>query len=307
MSAKVPRRLLEGVHLLPEPSLMSRVTLALVALVGVLAGALGYSTLNRPQPQTDTVAIQAMIDDALTQFAAKQPAPAPAAEVAQIDADTINPLIESYLLSDPKILQRMSVALDTTLKAESEAQASTAIASMQGLIYNDPGQVVLGNPEGDVTLVEFFDYNCGYCRGSLSDTDTLLKNDKNIRYVLKEFPILGPDSVAASKVSDAFRKLAPEKYAEFSHTILASKDRASEDSVIEVATSLGVSEDALRKEMASSPNADTVKATYQLATDLGVTGTPAYVIGNEAISGAIGLDALTAKVANVRACGKTSC
>src|SRR5215217_7372461 len=100
---------------------MSRVTLALVALVGILAGALGYSVVNKPAPQTDSVAVQAMIEEALTAYDAKRIAeePAiPAQDVAALDADTINPLIESYLMSDPKILQRMSVALDTTLQAE---------------------------------------------------------------------------------------------------------------------------------------------------------------------------------------------
>ena len=124
---------------------------------------------------------------------------------------------------------------------------------------------------------------------------------------LDTFRILGPDSVAASRVSDAFRKLAPEKYAQFHHTLLGSDGRASEDSAIEVATSLGVTEAAIRAEMAKSPNNDMIKATYQLATDLNVTGTPAYIIGNETISGAIGLEAIQQKIANVRSCGKTTC
>jgi protein-disulfide isomerase len=215
--------------------------------------------------------------------------------------------IKEYLISHPEVMLDVQAALEKKQDEQRGSQSDKVITDNKDAIFNGKSDVNIGNAKGDVTVVEFFDYNCGYCRGSLSDTDALLKNDKNIRYVLKEFPILGPDSVAASRVSDAFRKLAPEKYADFSHTILASKTKASEDSVIDVAGTFGVSEEALRKEMAASPNTDTVKATYQLATDLGVTGTPAYVIGNEAISGAIGLDALNEKIANVRACGKTTC
>jgi protein-disulfide isomerase len=215
--------------------------------------------------------------------------------------------IKEYLISHPEVMLDVQAALEKKQDEQRVSQSNKVISDNKDAIFNGKSDVNIGNAKGDVTVVEFFDYNCGYCRGSLSDTDTLLKTDKNIRYVLKEFPILGPDSVAASRVSDAFRKLAPEKYAAFSHTILASKSKASEDSVIEVAGTFGVGEAALRKEMAASPNTDTVKATYQLATDLGVTGTPAYVIGNEAISGAIGLDALNEKIANVRACGKTTC
>lgn len=230
-----------------------------------------------------------------------------AAAMDEAQKKEMGDFIKDYLISHPEVMLDVQAALEKKQAEQQASQSNKAISDNKEQIFNSASDVTIGNPKGDVTVVEFFDYNCGYCRGSLGDTDTLLKTDKNIRYVLKEFPILGPDSVAASKVSDAFRKLAPEKYAAFSHTILASKDRASEDSVIDVATSLGVSEAALRKEMASSPNTDTVKATYQLATDLGVTGTPAYVIGNEAVSGAIGLDALREKVANVRACGKTTC
>lgn len=127
---------------------MSRVTLALVALAGILAGALGYAVVNRPAPQTDAVAVQALIDEAISAYDARRLAEASLApqDVAGIDPETLNPMIESFLMSDPKILQRMSVALDTTLQAEEREQATTAIASMRDAIFNDPAQVVLGNP-----------------------------------------------------------------------------------------------------------------------------------------------------------------
>jgi protein-disulfide isomerase len=135
----------------------------------------------------------------------------------------------------------------------------------------------------------------------------LLKKDKNVRFVLKEFPILGPDSVAAHRVADAFRRIAPEKYSDFHVALLGSDGRASEDTAIQVASSLGVSEDKIRAEMKKSPNDDIVQATYQLAANLGISGTPSYVIGNEMVPGAVGIDDLEAKVKNMRACGKTSC
>src|SRR5687767_1199957 len=116
---------------------MSRVTLALVALVGILAGAFGYSALNRPAPQTDVRAVQALIDEAISAYDAKQDMDASSVpqDVAAIDPAVLNPLIESYLMSDPKILQRMSVALDTTIQAEERSQATTAIASMREAIF----------------------------------------------------------------------------------------------------------------------------------------------------------------------------
>lgn len=237
-------------------------------------------------------------------LAFSQPA---AAAMDEAQKKEMGDFIKDYLISHPELMLDVQAALEKKQAEQQADQSNKVISENKAAIFDSTSDVNIGNAKGDVTVVEFFDYNCGYCRHALSDTDTLLKNDKNIRYVLKEFPILGPDSVAASKVSDAFRKLAPDKYPQFSHALLSSDGRATEDTAIEIAGNYGVKEDALRKEMAASPNTDTIKATYQLATDLGVTGTPAYVIGNEAVSGAIGLDALKEKVANVRACGKTSC
>jgi protein-disulfide isomerase len=231
----------------------------------------------------------------------------PAAALDDQQKQEFGDFIKEYLISHPEVMLDVQAALDKKQEEARLIQSNKAISDNKSTIFNAKYDVTIGNPKGDVTVVEFFDYNCGYCRHALSDMDTLLKNDKNIRFVLKEFPILGPESVAASKVSDAFRKLAPEKYAEFHHTLLGSDGRATEDSAIEVATNLGVSESAIRAEMAKSPNDASVKETYQLATTLGLTGTPSYIIGNEAVSGAIGLDALKEKVDNVRACGKTAC
>jgi protein-disulfide isomerase len=231
----------------------------------------------------------------------------PAAALDDQQKKEFGDFIKEYLIAHPEVMLDVQAALDKKQEEARLEQSNKAISGNKDLIFNAKYDMTIGNPKGDVTVVEFFDYNCGYCRHALSDMDTLLKNDKNIRFVLKEFPILGPESVAASKVSDAFRKLAPEKYAEFHHTLLGSDGRATEDSAMEVATSLGVSESAIRQEMAKSPDDASVKETYQLATNLGLTGTPSYVIGNEAVSGAIGLDALKEKVDNVRACGKTTC
>ncbi|AYG58835.1 DsbA family protein [Rhizobium jaguaris] len=231
----------------------------------------------------------------------------PAAALDDQQKKEFGEFIKEYLVEHPEVLLDAQAALEKKQDEQRLAQSAQAVAQNKDAIFNSKDDVTIGNPKGNVTVVEFFDYNCTYCRHALPDMDALLKQDPNVRFVLKEFPILGPDSVAASRVSDAFRKLAPDKYAEFHHTLLGTDGRASEDSAIEVATSLGVSEAAIRAEMAKSPNNDSVKATYQLATDLNVTGTPAYVIGDEAISGAIGLQAIQQKIANVRSCGKTTC
>jgi len=231
----------------------------------------------------------------------------PAAALDDQQKKEFGEFIKEYLVEHPEVLLDAQAALEKKQDAARLAQSSQAVTQNKDAIFNSKNDVAIGNPKGDITVVEFFDYNCTYCRHALGDMDTLLKQDTNVRFVLKEFPILGPDSVAASRVSDAVRKLAPEKYAAFHRALLGSGGRAAEDSAIEVAGSLGVSEAAIRAEMAKSPNTASVKATYQLATDLNVTGTPAYIIGNETISGAIGLEAIQQKISNVRSCGKTTC
>ena len=287
---------------------MSRVTLALVAVAGILAGALGYSMVNRPAPQTDTAAVQALIDEAISAYDTRRVAEAVAApqDVATIDAETLNPMIESYLMSDPKILQRMSVALDTTLQAEEREQATTAIASMQDAIFNDPDQVVLGNPDGDVTLVEFFDYNCGYCRAAVPDMAALLAEDPNLRIVLKEFPILSNESIDAARVAVLVGK-ADVDYWTFHETLFTSRSQVDKQVALAAAADLGLSPVALELDMGTDVVAKAIQTSYEIARALNITGTPTYIIGNEIIPGAIGIDELRSRIANMRACGETQC
>jgi protein-disulfide isomerase len=286
---------------------MSRVTLALVALVGILAGALFYSAFNRPQASIDSQQVQALIDQALSDYDARRPAePAQPQQQAAIDPATLNPLIETYLMNDPKILQRMSAALDTTLQAEERAQAGTAIASMRDAIFNDPGQVVLGNPEGDVTLVEFFDYNCGYCRSALPDMATLLAEDPNLRVVLKEFPILSNESIDAARVAVLVGQ-ADVDYWTFHETLFTARGQVDKKAALAAAADLGLSPVALELDMGTEVVARKIQTSYEIAKALNITGTPTYIIGNAIIPGAIGIDELRRRIANMRACGEAEC
>ena len=286
---------------------MSRVTLVLVALAGALAGALGYSFFAHPAAP-DKIAVQAMIDEAISSYDAKiassisRPTPVAAA----IDAKTINPLIEAYLMSDPKILQRMSVALDTTLQAEERSAATTAIASMREAIFNDPKQVVLGNPEGDVTLVEFFDYNCGYCRAALPDMAALLAEDPNLRVVLKEFPILSNESIDAARVAVLVGD-ADVDYWSFHEALFTSRGQVDKQVALAAAAELGLSAVSLELDMGTEAVSQSIQSSYEIAKELNITGTPTYIIGNEIIPGAIGIDELRSRIANMRACGETQC
>ena len=219
----------------------------------------------------------------------------------------IGEFIKEYLVANPEILLEAQKALKQKQADEQMQQAQAAITDNEKAIFQSPYDVTLGNPNGDVTIVEFYDYNCGYCKRALSDMETILEKDKNVRFVLKELPILGPDSMAAHKVSTAFRAIAPEKYGEFHRALLGGEDRANEETALAVATTLGISEADLRKKMDENTQDDAVKQVYTLANSLGITGTPSYVVGKEAVYGAVGAEEIETKITNVRTCGKTVC
>ncbi len=215
--------------------------------------------------------------------------------------------IREYLIQNPEVMIEVQNALEAKQQAQRSDQSTKAVAAYKDAIFSSPSDVVLGNPKGDVTVVEFFDYNCGYCKRAMDDMDKILAKDKNVRFVLKEFPILGPDSLAAHKVANAVRLIAPDKYAEFHRELLVGQEHASEETAISVATELGIDEAGIRKSMQEEPNDNIVRQAYQLANAIGITGTPTYIVGDEAVFGAVGVEEIEQKVGNVRSCGKASC
>lgn len=219
----------------------------------------------------------------------------------------IGEIVKQYLIENPEVMVEVQQALQKKQEEARLAQAKTAVEQNREEIFNAPTDYVMGNPNGKITIVEFYDYNCGYCKRAIGDMDAIIKNNSEVRFVLKDFPILGPDSLAAHKVADAFRRIAPDKYGKFHRELLGGDVRADEARAIEVAASLGVKEDALRKKMAENVDDAGVQQAYKLASQLGISGTPSYILGDEAIYGAIGADAINEKVANVAQCGKTTC
>ena len=280
---------------------MNRLSIVLAAVAGLLAGALGFSLLNQPKVETDAVAVRAIVEQVLSE----QPAPEMPA-VATIDPALINPMIEDYLMSDPKLLQRLSVALEDTLRIEEEARTETAMSEFRDAIYNAPGQIVLGNPDGDVTLVEFFDYNCGYCRQAVPDMAALLAEDPNLKVILKEFPILSNESIDAARVGILVSQTDAD-YWTFHETLFSSRGKVDKSVALQAAADQGLSQIDLELRMGEEQVARTIQNSYEIAQALGITGTPTYIIGNEIIPGAIGASELRSRIANMRECGSTKC
>lgn len=278
---------------------MSRLSLALVLLVGVLAGGLGVSLLNRGPAPLDDAQVRAIFSEML---ASDKATPAPVVEDEKLDA-----LFEEYLMSDPAILERMSSNLNAAKKtAQRQAQAQL-IAANYAAIYDDAGNVILGNPKGDVTLVEMFDYNCGYCRGALPDLVTLMAEDPNLKVILKEFPILGDGSVEAAKVAVLVNENADLDYWAFHQQLFATRGAISADAALKAAEAVGGNRVAMMIDMNGKAAADALRNSYALAEAMNISGTPTFIIADEIIPGAVGIDSLRQKIANVRACGSTAC
>ncbi|WP_182087017.1 DsbA family protein [Aureimonas sp. ME7] len=225
----------------------------------------------------------------------------------QAQTDEIEGIVRNYLLEHPEVLLESIQALDAKRAAEAKVGQRDTILGLKSRLEASPEGTVVGNPKGDVTLVEFFDYNCGYCRRAASDVKVLVDSDPNLRVVLKEIPVLGPPSEAATRVSLAFREVAPEKYGAFQKALLASRSQADETRALEVAKDFGVDEATLRPKIGGSGVAAALSESAELATALDINGTPSYVIGDEVVPGAVGADALAQKIANVRACGSATC
>jgi len=225
--------------------------------------------------------------------------PVAAQEFSAPQKGEIERIIKEYLISHPEVLQEAIAELDKRQAAADVEKAKAAVAGNAETLFNSTRQVVLGNPKGDVTMVEFFDYNCGFCKKAMADMFELLKDDPKLRIILKEFPVLGPGSVEAARVAVAVRMQdkTGKKYLEFHQKLLGGRGQADKARALAVAKDVGFDMARIEKDMSSDEVKKTIAESMKLAEVLGVNGTPSYVVGDEVIVGAVGLDALKEKLA----------
>ena len=220
----------------------------------------------------------------------------------------IERIVREYLVAHPEVIQEAMTELEKRQTAAEAEKHKAAVKQYSENLFTSPRQVVLGNPNGNVTFVEFFDYNCGYCKRAMDDMLTLLKDDPKLKVVLKEFPVLGPGSVEAAQVAVAVRMQdkTGKKYLEFHQKLLGGRGQADKARALAVAKDIGLDMGRLDKDLASPEVKATLQESFKLAEALGLNGTPSYVIGDDVVVGAVGLDALKEKV-NTSRCGKPSC
>lgn len=279
---------------------MNRLSFVLVLMVGLLAGGLGSLLLR-----TDGALNETQVRGIITQMLAAKPS---TTATAELDSSKVSKLVEDYLMSDPTILQRMNDRLAEQKQVAARKAMKDQIDAHAAEIYQSADNVVLGNPKGDVTLVEMFDYNCTYCRQALPDLATLMADDPNLKVILKQFPILTSGSIDAARVGVLVSENPKIDYWKFHEKLFSMRaGEVGADQALQVAEQLGGNRVELMLDMNGKAPTQAIQQSYDLAKALDITGTPTYILGDEMIPGALPLDQLKQKIANLRACGSTEC
>src|SRR5262245_36508478 len=275
----------------PSTSLIDALTSTKAAALLVPAILLVGATLAAAQ----TAAPPAPPAQAATAEPASPPSAAPAPESPAANAPSssaftpaqrkeLESIIKDILLNNPEIMLEVQNALETKMDKIQAERMAIAIKEHAGELYRPVSSPVVGNAHGDVPVIGSLDYNCGYCKKALSEVAHLVETDKKVRLILKEFPILAKGSEEASRVALAAKMQG--KYWEFHRAMLTTQGQANEASALRVAEKIGLDMARVRKDMASPEVRKEIDDTRQLATKMGIQGTPHFIVGDRIIAGA---------------------
>ena len=236
------------------------------------------------------------------------PPAASAQSFSDIQRGDIEVIVRNYLLKHPEVLEEAMAELTKRQSAAEAEKHAAGVTKNAETIFNSPRGVTVGARDGDVTMVEFFDYNCGYCKRAMTDMMELMKSDPKLKVVLKEFPVLGPGSVEAAQVGVAVRMqdASGKKYLDFHQKLLNGKGQADKARSMAAAREAGLDMARLEKDLASPEVRATLEENFKLAEAMGMNGTPSYVIGKQVVVGAVGVETLREKIGVAR-CGKATC
>ncbi|MBX5132673.1 DsbA family protein [Rhizobium lentis] len=206
--------------------------------------------------------------------------------------------IRAYLLANPEVIVQSVDGMEARRQAAAKDELTAVITRRHDEIFNDPSSPLGANPRGEAILVEFFDYNCPYCRQAAPMLDSLEQEDKGLRLVFKEYPILGPGSVFAAHAALASQKQG--KYLAFHKAMMAYQGRITEMSSLEVAADVGLDVARLKKDMQDPAIDETIRRNLALAQDLRIAGTPSFVAGKEIVQGLGDAGAMKRLIASAR-------
>ncbi|MDY0883708.1 DsbA family protein [Dongia soli] len=266
----------------------------------MLALAAGYGVMHYSGATSRALVSSAQAQSAgSNQAAPTQSSPAITLPGGQVlNAEALGPIIEQYLLDHPEVIVKAVGRLQQKQAAAKDADFQTTIASQQQQLFNSLSSPVLGNPKGDVTMVEFFDYKCPYCKRVADDVIKLIEDDPNVRVVFKEFPILGPDSQVAALAALAANKQG--RYSAFHKAAMKHRGAFTKDVVVQIGKDVGLDTDKLQSDMTDPALMAEIEANRAMADKLGIDGTPGFIIGTQKVPGAITLDDMKQLVSKAR-------
>lgn len=208
------------------------------------------------------------------------------AQAEDFNKEEIETIVHDYIMEHPEIISDAIYVLQERAEAEKAAKEGVALKEMSSMLLTNALDPVGGNPEGEITLVEFFDYNCGYCKRSSPVLQKLVENNPNLKVVYKEWPILAESSGIAARIALAINLGQPEYYDDFHHALLATKSIRSADDVWKVAKKVGADRDIIEPLLSDPKVSSHLQQTTMLAQQLGITGTPAFIVGDTIMKGA---------------------
>ena len=273
---------------------LTRKGLALIAPALLLVGStLAIGQVALPPASSPPQAAAPQAEPASTPAPAAQPVQAEAAKPAVTPAasglssaqrNEVESIIKNYLIANPEIMIEVQNALEAKMEKLQAERVAAAIKSNATEIFRPAASPIVGNAKGDVTVIEFFDYNCGYCKRAFEPIAKLVESDKQVKLILKELPILSKGSEEAAKVALAAK--LQDKYWEFHRAMIGAPGQAGEASALRIAEKLNLDMARLKKDMASPAVKKEIDDTRALAQKLGIQGTPHFFVGDRIIPGA---------------------
>jgi len=225
-------------------------------------------------------------------------APVLSASITPEQKKEIEQIVRSYLLENPDILREMSAKLQEQEQVAEDSARGDALTKNADAVFRTEGDPVVGNPKGDVTLVEFFDYNCSWCKRSVGEVISLTEQDKNLKIIMKEFPIFGENSEYAARAAIASERQG--KYWEFHQALFKHEGQVTADVTDQLAETVGLDVAKLKADMQDPKVTERLAANRQLGQSLLINGTPAFIIDDQVVPGFMELSGLQAAIAQVR-------
>jgi len=225
-------------------------------------------------------------------------AASPALALSERDKAQVEQIVRDYLKNNPRVLQEMIDRLQAVNDRQAAIEAEKKIIANRVDVLGSDGAMVAGNPDGDVTVVEFFDYHCGYCRLAQPSMARLLKEDPNVRVVFKEYPLLGPQSITAARAAIASARQG--KYVAFHMALMSLEEPLNDEVLYRVAGQVGLDVARLKQDMKDEAIDQVIADNHELAGKLGIEGTPNFVIGTQLLQGMVPYETLTETIEKAR-------